>query len=197
FTLRKSSETIKTATERAAKIVFALKSYARYDLGTEKMEGNLIHGIETVLTLYQNQIKKGVEVIKNYTELPLILCYHDQLTQVWTNLIHNALQAMNYQGTLTIDVKRDNDLVLVKITDSGKGISDKVMERIFEPFFTTKIAGEGTGLGLDIVQKIVKRHDGKITVNSLPGATTFTVSIPIITKQDLSENMNNQSDLKE
>jgi two-component system NtrC family sensor kinase len=197
FTLRKSTETIQTATERAAKIVFALKSYARYDLSTEKMEGDLIHGIETVLTLYQNQIKKGIEVIKNYTELPLIFCYPDELIQVWTNLIHNALQAMNYQGILKIDVEQEHDMILVRITDSGKGISSSVLPRIFEPFFTTKIAGEGSGLGLDIVKRIVEKHDGKIAVTSVPGETTFTVSIPMITKQDLSENMNNESELKE
>lgn len=188
FTLRKSTQTIQTATERAAKIVFALKSYARYDFGTQKMEGDLIHGIETVLTLYHNQIKKGVEVIKNYQELPLIFCYPDELTQVWTNLIHNALQAMNYEGTLEIDVERINDIINVKIIDSGQGVPSSILPRIFEPFFTTKVLGEGSGLGLDIVKRIVEKHDGKITVDSQPGKTTFTVSIPMITQEDSDNN---------
>ncbi|MDJ0728728.1 MAG: response regulator [Crocosphaera sp.] len=188
FTLRKSTQTIQTATERAAKIVFALKSYARYDFGTEKMEGDLIHGIETILTLYHNQIKKGVEVIKNYQEIPPILCYPDELTQVWTNLIHNALQAMNYEGTLQIDVEPKNDIIDVKITDSGQGIPSNVLPRIFEPFFTTKIAGEGSGLGLDIVKRIIEKHDGQISVDSLPGQTTFTVSIPMITQENTDSN---------
>ncbi|MGK7941249.1 MAG: response regulator [Crocosphaera sp.] len=188
FTLRKSTQTIQTATERAAKIVFALKSYARYDFGVEKTEGDLINGIETVLTLYHNQIKKGVEVIKNYRELPPIFCYPDELTQVWTNLIHNALQAMNYEGTLKIEVEENNDIIDVKITDNGQGISSQVLPRIFEPFFTTKIAGEGSGLGLDIVKRIVEKHEGKITVNSQPGETTFTVSIPMITQENFETN---------
>ncbi|MDJ0658386.1 MAG: response regulator [Crocosphaera sp.] len=192
FTLRKSTQTIQTATERAAKIVFALKSYARYDFEIQKMEGNLIHGIETVLTLYHNQIKRGVEVIKNYPELPPILCYPDELTQVWTNLIHNALQAMNYEGTLQIDIEQDNDIINVKITDSGQGISNNVLPRIFEPFFTTKVLGEGSGLGLDIVKRIVEKHDGKITVNSQPGKTTFTVSIPIIINENSNNNYESQ-----
>ncbi|MEA5533367.1 response regulator [Crocosphaera sp. XPORK-15E] len=197
FSLRKSTETIQTATERAAKIVFALKSYARYDLGTQKMEGDLINGIETVLTLYHNQIKKGVEVIKNYIQLPPIFCYADELTQVWTNLIHNALQAMDYQGTLKIDVQQENGMILVKITDSGKGIPDNILPRIFEPFFTTKIAGEGSGLGLDIVKRIVEKHDGKIKVFSIPGKTTFTVSIPIITQEESSNKVSKESEIKE
>ncbi|MDJ0510240.1 MAG: response regulator [Crocosphaera sp.] len=184
FTLRKSTQTIQTATERAAKIVFALKSYARYDFGTQKTKGDLIHGIETVLTLYHNQIKKGVEVIKNYQELPLILCYPDELTQVWTNLIHNALQAMNYEGRLQITVEQKNDLIDVEVTDSGQGISSSVLPRIFEPFFTTKVAGEGSGLGLDIVKRIVEKHDGKISVNSVPGETKFIVSIPLIMEEN-------------
>ena len=183
FTLRKSTETIQTATERAAKMIFALKSYARYDFGTEKTEGDLIKGIETVLTLYYNQIKKGVDVIKNYQELPPILCYPDELTQVWTNLIHNALQAMNYQGKLRIDVEKNNDMIDVRITDSGKGIPSDISPRIFEPFFTTKVAGEGSGLGLDIVKRILEKHEGKISVNSVSGETVFTVSIPMITKE--------------
>lgn len=179
FSLRKSADTIQTATDRAAKIVFALKSYARYDFGNEKVKADLIYGIETVLTLYHNQIKKGVEVIKNYTDLPLILCYPDELIQVWTNLIHNALQAMDYEGQLIIDVQQDNDQILVKITDSGRGIPEEIMSRIFEPFFTTKPAGEGSGLGLDIVKKIIEKHEGKIQVKSITGKTIFMVFIPI------------------
>jgi predicted ATPase/signal transduction histidine kinase/GAF domain-containing protein/tRNA A-37 threonylcarbamoyl transferase component Bud32 len=177
--LLKSTNTIKTATDRAAKVVFALKSYARYDHSGEKVIANPIDGIETVLTLYHNQLKQGVEVVRNYEkDLPSILCYPDELNQVWTNLIHNALQAMNHKGTLTIDVKKQATWIQVNITDSGEGIPPEILPRIFEPFFTTKPAGEGSGLGLDIVRKIVDKHQGKIEVNSQPGQTTFTVSIP-------------------
>jgi len=175
-----STRTITTATEKAAKVVFALKSYARYDWTGEKVQANINEGIETVLTLYQNQFKQGVEVIKNYSELPEILCYPDELNQVWINLIHNALQAMDYKGTLTIDVRQQDSLALVSVTDSGKGISPEIIPKIFEPFFTTKPPGEGSGLGLDIVKKILEKHQGKISVTSVPGQTTFTVSLPIL-----------------
>jgi signal transduction histidine kinase len=178
--LRKSTSTIITATDRAAKVVFALKTYARYDPLAEKVRTNLIEGIETVLTLYYNQLKKGVEVIRNYeANLPSIWCYPDELNQVWTNLIHNAIQAMDNQGVLKIDVKQQNGRVLVSLTDSGKGITPEIMPRIFEPFFTTKPPGEGSGLGLDIVKKIIEKHEGAIDVESVPGKTTFTVSLPL------------------
>lgn len=178
--VQKSTKTISTATHRAAKIVFALKSYARYDATGEKVEANIIDGIETVLTLYQNQFKQGIEVSKHYdNSLPCILCYPDELNQVWINLIHNALQAMNNKGTLTINVVQENTRVVISITDSGKGISPETQSKIFEPFFTTKAIGEGSGLGLYIVKKVIDKHVGAIEVESMPGQTTFTVSLPI------------------
>jgi two-component system, NtrC family, sensor kinase len=178
--LKRSTRTINTATERAAKVVFALKSYARYDRTGEKIQANIPEAIETVLTLYNNQLKQGVEVIRNYqTQLPYVLCYPDELNQVWTNLIHNALQSMENKGILRIDAVQENTRVLVSITDSGKGIAPEIMPKIFEPFFTTKPAGEGSGLGLDIVRKIIDKHQGKINVESMPAQTTFTVSLPI------------------
>jgi signal transduction histidine kinase len=178
--VQRSANTIKTATDRAAKVVFALKTYARYDHLGNPIEANIIEGIETVLTLYQNYIKQGIDVIRDYPDsLPAILCYPDELNQVWTNLIHNALQAMNYQGTLTINVINQSDRVLIQITDNGGGISPEIQSKIFEPFFTTKPAGQGSGLGLDIVKKIIEKHKGTIEVKSVPRETTFTVCLPI------------------
>ncbi|MCL1472368.1 hybrid sensor histidine kinase/response regulator [Argonema antarcticum] len=177
--LKRSTNTIEIATERASKVVFALKTYARYDHEGKMIAADLIEGIETILTLYHNQLKQGVEVIRNYAELAPILCYPDELNQVWTNLIHNALQAMDYRGILRIDLTRIDPMVKISITDSGKGIPEEIISRIFEPFFTTKNAGEGSGLGLDIVKKIVEKHSGKIEVESKPGQTTFSVFIPI------------------
>jgi signal transduction histidine kinase len=141
---------------------------------------NLSEGIDTVLTLYQNQLKKGIEVKRNYTELPPVLCYPDELNQVWTNLIHNALQAMDYRGTLTIEVMQQEQYASISITDTGAGIPEEIKPKIFEPFFTTKPPGEGSGLGLDIVKKIIEKHQGKIEVESIPGQTKFTVSLPIV-----------------
>jgi PAS domain S-box-containing protein len=179
-TLQKSTNTIITATDRAAKVVFALKRYSRYNSAGEKLLAQITEGIETILTLYHNQLKHGIEVVKNYqAELPELLCYPDELNQVWTNLIHNAIQAMSNCGILTIEVRQENQSILVSVTDSGKGIPPEILPRIFEPFFTTKPPGEGSGLGLDIVGKIVEKHSGKIEVKSVPGQTTFTVSIPI------------------
>jgi signal transduction histidine kinase len=177
--LQRGTHTINSATERASKVVFALKTYARYDHSGEMMQANLAEGIETVLTLYQNQLKHGVEVIRNYAPLPPVLCYPDELNQVWTNLIHNALQSMNYRGTLIIDVTAQDQQAEIRITDSGKGIPQEIMSKIFEPFFTTKPPGEGSGLGLDIVKKIIDKHRGKIEVKSIIGKTSFTVLIPL------------------
>jgi signal transduction histidine kinase len=173
--LQRGMQTISTATDRASKVVFALKNYARYDSSGDKVSTNLIEGIETVLTLYHNQLKQGVKVIRNYLKLPPILGYPDELNQVWTNLVHNALQAMDNRGTLTIDVTQQEREAKISITDSGKGIPAEIMPKIFEPFFTTKPPGEGSGLGLDIVKKIIKKHQGRIEVDSVPGKTTFTV----------------------
>jgi len=177
--LQRGTQTIETATERASKVVFALKTYARYDQSVEMTMTNLADGIETVLTLYQNQLKQGVEVIRNYQVLPPVRCYPDELNQVWTNLLHNACQAMENRGILTIEVTTQDQQAKISITDSGSGIPGEILPKIFEPFFTTKPAGEGSGLGLDIVRKIIEKHSGRITVESQPGRTTFNVFIPI------------------
>jgi two-component system NtrC family sensor kinase len=179
-TVQKSTKNIATATDRAAKIVFALKSYSRYDQSGSKVTANITDGIDTVLTLYHYQIKHGVEVVRNYgANLPSVLCYPDELNQVWTNLVHNALQAMGNKGVLKIDVEHQANAILVSITDSGPGIPPEIRPRIFEPFFTTKPPGEGSGLGLDIVQKILEKHQGELQVESVPGETKFTISLPI------------------
>jgi len=177
--LQRSTHTITTAIERAAKVVFALKTYARFDQSGQKVVAQVTDGIETVLTLYHNKLKHGVEVIREYDPVPLIPCYPDELTQVWTNLVHNALQAMEERGRLEIKVKNHSESIEINVTDSGCGIPDDVLPRIFEPFFTTKPIGEGNGLGLDIVRKIIDKHQGTIAVESRPGQTTFTITLPI------------------
>ncbi|MEG3866744.1 response regulator [Microcoleus sp. Z1_B2] len=176
---KKSISLIQRATAKSGKVVFALKTYAHFDSKPEKVQANLHDGIETVLTLYQNQLKHGIEVVKNYGDLPQIMCYPDDLNQAWTNLVHNALQAMDYKGTLTIETRQQEANIFLTFTDNGKGIPSEVITKIFQPFFTTKSAGEGSGLGLDIVRKIVAKHGGTIAVDSVPGQTTFTVSLPI------------------
>ena len=185
-----SRDHILTAIERVSKIVFALKSYAHYDTANVMLETDIIASVEVVLTLYQNYFKQGITVVRHYDETPKILCYPDELHQVWMNLIFNAIQAMEHQGTLEIaiyqesgssaDQKSAEDKLVIEITDSGEGIPEEIRERIFKPFFTTKPVGEGSGLGLDIVQKIVTKHQGSVEVESRPGKTTFRVLLPML-----------------
>ncbi len=174
-----NSKNIMMAVERAAKVVFALKSYTHRDNSGEKIKAGIPNSIDVVLTLYHNQLKHGIEVTKQYDAVPDIPCYPDELNQVWTNLLQNAIQAMGGHGILDIGVSRHNQHIVVSITDSGCGISNDIRERVFEPFFTTKAAGEGSGLGLDIVQKIIDKHHGSIDFESRPGKTTFSVSLPV------------------
>ena len=177
--LQSNSQNTVAAVEQASKVLFALKTYAHQDQSGEKKEVQITEGIETVLELYRNQLKHGVEVIRSYETLPPISCYPDELIQVWTNLIHNAVQAMQGKGRLEISAFEREGQAIVGVTDSGSGIPPEIQSKIFQPFFTTKSAGEGSGLGLDIVCKILEKHYGKIEVESVPGKTTFTVAIPI------------------
>lgn len=177
--LLRSTDNIELAVNRASKVVFALKNSSRIGYSNEQMNFNIIDGIETILTLYNNQIKQGIEVSKKYKEIPNILCYPDELNQVWTNILHNAIYAMELKGKLEIEVCEKSANVVVSITDSGKGIPPSEINKIFDPFFTTKPAGEGTGIGLDIAKRIIDKHKGKIEVESKPGKTTFRVFLPI------------------
>ncbi len=178
--IQRSAQTINTATDKASKVVFALKNYTRYDHTGELIRTDIVESMETVLTLYYNLIKHDIELIKFYDpDLPQILCYPDELNQVWTNLIHNAIQAMDNKGVLDIKILNEEEHVSIYISDTGKGVPKEISERIFEPFFTTKPKGEGTGLGLDIVKKVVEKHIGKLYFTSVPGSTTFIVKIPI------------------
>ncbi len=179
--MRRNKDNIAVAAERASKIVFALKSYAHPGGGDgATAKGRLAANLDTVLTLYQNQIKRGVELVRELDESLEIVAHHDELNQVWTNLVHNALQAMDYSGTLTVRVARTRDgLARVSVQDDGPGIPAEVRERIFEPFFTTKPQGEGSGLGLAICRDIVVKHGGTIDVRSEPGRTEFYVELPL------------------
>jgi len=179
-TITTNADNINTAVDRVAKIIFALKSFSRFGGVQVWTAADLAEGIETVLTIYQNQIKHGTELVRRYEDLPRVRCLPDELNQVWTNLVHNALQAMENKGTLTVELRRDGDDAVVSIGDTGCGIPEDIRARIFDAFFTTKPAGEGTGLGLDIVRKIIDKHQGRIDVRSEVGVgSTFTVRLPI------------------
>ncbi len=177
--IKNNSKNIGLATERAGKIVFALKTYLHQDSCDKMQEVKISESVDLMLTLYQNQIKRGIEVRKNYESVRPIWCYAEELTQVWSNLIGNAIQAMNYEGELKIQIKEENKYVVVEIEDSGSGIDEQIEEKIFEPFFTTKAPGEGSGLGLHIVKQIIDKHQGNIEFSSENGHTTFRVLLPL------------------
>ena len=178
--LKKNTQNINVAVSKAAKVVFALKKFAHRDHVGEKSYADIIDGLETVLTLYHNQIKQGVEVIKDLQPLPAVSCFADEINQIWTNLFHNSLQAMENKGILTIKTWVEGKFAKISVTDTGGGIPEDIRDRIFEPFFTTKVAGEGSGLGLDIIKKIVDKHEGNIEMETETGVgTTFTISLPV------------------
>ena len=173
-----NNRTIIASVEKASKVIFALKNYARFDRSGEKRLVKITDGINTVLQIYHNRLKQNIDVITDYQNDSLIWCYPDELIQVWTNLVHNSIQAIEHSGTITIRTKKIDRGIQVTIEDSGSGIPLKIKEQIFEPFFTTKPTGEGSGLGLHICQKIIDKHQGKISVKSEPGNTVFTVWLP-------------------
>ncbi len=186
--LYKNKSTIGLAADKAAKTIFALKKFSHKGVEDDMEDVDINDGIDTILTIYHNQMKVGIEVIRNYENIPKILGRADEITQIWTNLIHNAIQAMNHNGTLEIRTWLDADHVNVSVQDTGKGIPEEIKDKIFDPFFTTKPAGEGTGIGLDIVNKIVEDHKGKIHFESVLGkGTTFYVSFPISPNPDKTE----------
>ena len=174
-----STSSIQQEVDRAAKIVFALKTYTHRSKAGEKSLAQISDGIEVVLTLYQSRLKQGIEVIRKYQEVPDIFCDPDELTQVWINLIDNAIYAIGQQGTLEISIAQQGEFVVVELTNSGDEIPIKIQSHIFDPFFTTKPRGEGSGLGLDIVRQIVQRQGGEIRMQSQPNNTTFIVLLPL------------------
>lgn len=184
--LQRSTENIEFASDRASKVVFALKNSSRINIHEEQVLADVSEGIESILILYNNQIKQGIEVSKVFQKIPKILCYYDELNQVWTNILHNAIYAMDLKGKLTVKTGVENNWVVVSITDSGKGIPEDEIHQIFDPFFSTKPTGEGTGIGLDISKRIIEKHNGKIEVESKPGKTTFSIYLPINNSKELS-----------
>jgi signal transduction histidine kinase len=142
---------------------------------------DIVRSLETTLTILNHKLKQGVTVQRDYQRVPLLVnSFGSELNQVWTNIIDNAIAAMGGKGQLRIRTYRENDCAVVEIRDNGPGISPEVEAHIFEPFFTTKAVGEGTGLGLDTVQRIVRKHKGSVQVMSTPGDTRFQVWLPLV-----------------
>ncbi|BAZ67855.1 MAG: cyclic nucleotide-binding domain-containing protein [Pelatocladus maniniholoensis HA4357-MV3] len=171
---------VEHSTGRISELVKAIKGYTYMDQAPLQ-EIDVHEGIENTLLIFHCRIKKGVIVHRNYDRtLPRINAYAGELNQVWTNLIDNALDAMDGKGELTINTYKENNCLVVEIIDTGSGIPEAIQSRIFEPFFTTKGVGKGTGLGLEISYRIVvNRHKGDIYVESQPGCTHFRVRLPV------------------
>ena len=170
---------IESSTSRISELVRAIKEYTYMDQSPIQ-NVDVVKSLETTLTMLNHKLKRGVTVQRDYQPIPFqVNSFGSELNQVWTNLIDNAIDAMSGQGELRVRTFRDNGCVVVEIGDNGPGISPEVRSHIFEPFFTTKGVGEGTGLGLDTVQRIVRKHKGNIQVNSKPGDTRFRISLPL------------------
>jgi signal transduction histidine kinase len=177
--LHRSAITIASSVRRIQRIVGGLKSYSHLDQEASAQDSDLHEGIEGTLVLLDHLLR-GIRVARRYGQVTRIPVYVDELNQVWTNLIHNAVQALDGSGgEIAIETETDEDTVIVRVIDDGPGIPPEVMPRIFEPFFTTKPRGEGSGLGLGIARRIVvERHGGEIRVDSRPGRTCFEVRLP-------------------
>ena len=171
---------IRNSAGRISELVGAMKSYSHMDKGLFE-EIDVHDGLTSTLIMFAYKFKKGIQLVKDYDRsLPKISAQPGELNQVWTNMIANAIDAMDGEGTLTITTSRDGDCIRVEIGDTGPGVPPSIQRRIFEPFFTTKDVGHGTGLGLDISYRIVVRHHhGDIRVDSKPGDTRFQVRLPI------------------
>lgn len=169
------------ASARISNLVGAIKSHVHMDRTNEKQPTDLHQDIENTLTLLGYKIReKNILVNKSFcSDIAPLPAYVGELNQVWTNIIDNAIYAMDKGGELTVETKCDQKNVYVNIIDNGAGIPAELISRIFDPFFTTKKVGEGTGLGLDIVQRIIKRHNGEIKVRSYPGKTEFHLCLPL------------------
>ena len=165
------------SSERIIKITESMRRYSHLDQQPES-EVDIQQGIEDTLIILQNELKENIEIEKSFKKIQPITCYPAELVQVWTNIIYNAIQAMDGKGKLIIKTFEKDEFVCVSISDSGPGIPIEIQDKIFDPFFTTKDQGEGSGLGLSICHKIIEKHNGKISIRSKSGETVFEVFLP-------------------
>jgi signal transduction histidine kinase len=177
--MERIADELEHSTTRISDLIKAIKEYSYMDQAPLQ-EVDLRNSLETTLTIMHHKLKRTITVKREYADdLPKVMAYGSELNQVWTNLIDNAADAMTEKGVLTIRAWRENAFAAVEIGDTGSGIPAEVQSRIFDPFFTTKGMGNGTGLGLDIVHRIIKKMHGTVTVKSVPGDTRFLVRIPL------------------
>ena len=172
---------LEEASARISNLVGAIKSHVHMDRTNELQPTDIHIDIENTLTLLGYKLReKNIKVKKTFCEdLASVPAYIGELNQVWTNIIDNAIYALDKEGEITIETSCDKKNVNVKIIDNGVGIPPEIQSRIFDPFFTTKKVGEGTGIGLDLVKRIIKHHNGEIKVHSKPGRTEFHICLPL------------------
>lgn len=179
FTIYSLLEEINQGTTRIGEIVKSLKSYVYLDQAPVQLV-DIHEGLDNTLVMLRSKLKNGINVKRNYSaDLPKIMAYGGELNQVWTNIIDNAVDAMDGQGEIVIGTRQVDDWIFVEIEDSGPGIPEDVKQKLFSPFFTTKPMGKGTGLGLNISFNIIQKHAGNIQVYSRPGRTCFSVRLPV------------------
>lgn len=179
FTIFSLLAEINQGTTRIGEIVKSLKSYVYLDQAPVQLV-DIHEGLNNTLVMLRSKLSDGIVLERHYAEdLPKIQAYGGELNQVWTNIIDNAVDALDGVGRITIRTSQEDNRVLVEIEDSGPGIPEDVQQKLFSPFFTTKPMGKGTGLGLNISFNIIKKHHGQITVTSQPGKTSFSVQLPI------------------
>jgi signal transduction histidine kinase len=171
---------VKESTRRISELVAAVRSYSQMDRASMQ-HIDVADGLDSTLVMLGHKLRDGIAVVREYSAgVPPIEAYAGELNQVWTNLIDNAVDAMEGTGTLRVATRLEGDNVVVEIGDTGPGMTRHVADRAFEAFYTTKDVGKGTGLGLDIARRIVvERHGGTITIDSRPGATVLQVRLPI------------------
>jgi signal transduction histidine kinase len=179
FTIFSLLEEINQGTTRIGEIVKSLKSYTYLDQAPVQ-EVDVHEGLDNTLIMLRSKLKTGITLERNYAEgMPKVMAYGGELNQVWTNIIANAVDAMDGQGTIKISTKQVEKWIHIEIEDTGPGIPEDVRQKLFSPFFTTKPMGKGTGLGLNISFNIIQKHKGYIDVDSKPGQTRFSVRLPI------------------
>jgi signal transduction histidine kinase len=173
---------IQEAATRIAVLVGAIKGFTHMDQATVAGPVDVKRGLADTVTVLRSKArdKSATVAVDVESDLPNVLGFAAELNQIWANLIDNALDAIPDAGRIDVHATRDRQRVVVSITDNGSGIPDQVRERIFDPFFTTKPVGQGMGLGLDIVRRLVRHNDGEISVESRPGRTEFRVALPVV-----------------
>ncbi len=179
FSVSTLVDEVKESTRRVSDLVATVRSYSQMDRASLQRT-DVTEGLESTLAMLGHKLRDGVTVVRDYADLPRIDAYAGELNQVWTNLLDNAIDAMDGRGTLRVTARAEEDAIVVEIGDTGPGMAPDVAARAFEAFYTTKDVGKGTGLGLDIARRIVEeRHDGTISIDSRPGDTILRVRIPV------------------